>query len=69
MAGLIYSVIASLDGYVADAAGRFDWAEPDDREGRRGNREMRVRRRITVARVRTRTAARFPTQVSMRRFL
>ena len=29
MARLIYSVIASLDGYVADEDGRFDWAEPD----------------------------------------
>jgi dihydrofolate reductase len=27
---LIYSMIASLDGYVADAAGKFDWAEPDE---------------------------------------
>ncbi|MDQ3952666.1 MAG: dihydrofolate reductase family protein [Actinomycetota bacterium] len=30
MAKLIYSTIASLDGYVADEDGRFDWAEPDD---------------------------------------
>jgi dihydrofolate reductase len=28
MAHLIYSVIASLDGYVEDADGRFDWAAP-----------------------------------------
>jgi dihydrofolate reductase len=27
---LIYSMIASLDGYVADESGRFDWAEPDE---------------------------------------
>jgi len=27
---LMYSSIASLDGYVADADGRFDWAVPDD---------------------------------------
>jgi dihydrofolate reductase len=27
---LIYSAIASLDGYVEDAEGRFDWAAPDD---------------------------------------
>lgn len=26
---LIYSAIASLDGYVADETGNFDWAEPD----------------------------------------
>ena len=29
MARLIYAAITSLDGYVADADGRFDWAEPD----------------------------------------
>jgi dihydrofolate reductase len=28
MARLIYSAIASLDGYVEDADGRFDWAAP-----------------------------------------
>ena len=30
MAHLIYSAIASLDGYVADEDGRFDWATPDE---------------------------------------
>jgi dihydrofolate reductase len=30
MARLIYSAIASADGYVEDAAGRFDWGEPDE---------------------------------------
>ena len=30
MARLIYSAIASLDGYVEDEQGRFDWAEPDE---------------------------------------
>jgi len=30
MASLIYSTIMSLDGYVADAQGNFDWAEPDE---------------------------------------
>src|SRR5664280_1722380 len=29
MAKLIYSAIASLDGYVEDEDGSFDWAEPD----------------------------------------
>lgn len=29
-AKLIYSAITSLDGYVADENGNFDWAEPDD---------------------------------------
>jgi dihydrofolate reductase len=29
MAKLIYSAIQSLDGYVADEDGNFDWAEPD----------------------------------------
>jgi dihydrofolate reductase len=30
MAKLIYSAIASLDGYVEDKEGKFDWAAPDD---------------------------------------
>jgi dihydrofolate reductase len=30
VAKLIYSAIASLDGYVADEDGSFDWAEPDE---------------------------------------
>jgi dihydrofolate reductase len=30
MAKLIYSAITSLDGYVADQNGKFDWAEPDE---------------------------------------
>jgi dihydrofolate reductase len=30
MAKLIYSAITSLDGYVADEEGNFDWAEPDE---------------------------------------
>jgi dihydrofolate reductase len=30
MAKLIYSAIASLDGFVEDAQGGFDWAAPDD---------------------------------------
>jgi dihydrofolate reductase len=30
MAKLIYSAITSLDGYVADRDGSFDWAAPDD---------------------------------------
>ena len=30
MAKLIYSTIASLDGYVADEDGDFDWAAPDE---------------------------------------
>ena len=29
MADLIYSAIASLDGYVADEHGRWDWSMPD----------------------------------------
>ncbi|MQA26706.1 MAG: deaminase [Micromonosporaceae bacterium] len=30
MAKLIYSAITSLDGYVADEDGRFDWSVPDE---------------------------------------
>jgi dihydrofolate reductase len=30
MAKLTYTAIASLDGYVADAEGRFDWSMPDE---------------------------------------
>jgi dihydrofolate reductase len=30
MAKLIYSAITSLDGYVEDAKGKFDWAAPDE---------------------------------------
>jgi dihydrofolate reductase len=29
-AKLIYSMICSLDGYVADERGNFDWGEPDE---------------------------------------
>jgi dihydrofolate reductase len=29
MGKLIYSAIASLDGYIEDADGKFDWAAPD----------------------------------------
>jgi len=30
MAKLIYPTICSLDGFVADENGKFDWAEPDE---------------------------------------
>ena len=30
MAKLIYAAITSLDGYVEDEEGRFDWAMPDE---------------------------------------
>lgn len=30
MANLIYTAITSLDGYVVDADGSFDWAAPDE---------------------------------------
>ena len=29
MAKLVYSAIMSLDGFIEDQAGKFDWAEPD----------------------------------------
>ena len=31
MASLIYTAITSLDGYVADAEGKFDWSAPDEK--------------------------------------
>ncbi len=31
MARLIYSAIASLDGYIEDENGKFDWAEPNEK--------------------------------------
>ena len=30
MGKLIYSAIASLDGYIEDDRGKFDWAAPDE---------------------------------------
>jgi dihydrofolate reductase len=30
MAQLIYSAIASIDGYIEDVQGKFDWARPDE---------------------------------------
>ena len=30
MAKLIYSALTSLDGYIADEDGNFDWAAPDE---------------------------------------
>ena len=44
MAKLIYAAIASLDGYVEDEEGSFDWAAPDVRDdGVLGDREHRGR--------------------------
>jgi hypothetical protein len=30
MGKLIYSSISSLDGYIADEEGQFDWGQPDE---------------------------------------
>jgi dihydrofolate reductase len=30
MGKLVYAALASLDGYINDASGGFDWAEPDE---------------------------------------
>ena len=30
MAKLVYSALASLDGYVEDSSGNFEWAAPDE---------------------------------------
>jgi hypothetical protein len=36
VAKLIYLSIASLDGYVADEHGNFDWGEPSEQDAREG---------------------------------
>ena len=36
-AALIYTALASLDGYVADSTGNFDWAQPDEEVHRSAN--------------------------------
>ncbi len=41
MGRLIYSMMQSLDGYIADADGRFDWAEPDEPVHRFANQLQR----------------------------
>ncbi|MCP3425410.1 dihydrofolate reductase family protein [Rothia sp. AR01] len=40
MGRLIYSVISSLDGYIADRRGNFDWAMPDEEVHRYANAEL-----------------------------
>lgn len=40
MGKLIYSMISSLDGYVADEQGNFDWAMPDEEVLETVNRDM-----------------------------
>jgi len=42
MAHLIYSAITSLDGYIEDRDGNFDWAAPDDEVHRYINGLMRT---------------------------
>lgn len=37
MAKLIYSAITSLDGYIEDTTGKFDWAMPDEEMHRFAN--------------------------------
>jgi len=41
LAKLVYSAITSLDGYVADQRGNFDWAAPDEEVHRFVNAEER----------------------------
>ncbi len=45
MAKLIYSMLVSLDGYVADRDGKFDWAMPDEEVFTFVNQLERARRR------------------------
>ena len=59
MANLIYSAITSLEGYVADENGSFDWAAPDEEVHRFVNdlerpiTECRTRRSRSLRGVRT----------------
>jgi hypothetical protein len=46
MANLIYSAITSLDGYVADEDGNFDWAAPDVSSSSSRTNAVRQRRRV-----------------------
>jgi len=41
LAKLIYSAITSVDGYVSDARGNFDWAAPDEEVHRFVNAQER----------------------------
>ena len=41
MARLGYTAICSLDGYIEDAAGSFDWAMPDEEVHRFANQQTR----------------------------
>ena len=49
MGKLIYSAITSLDGYVADADGKFDWGVPDEEVHAFVNELERSRRGLTHA--------------------
>jgi dihydrofolate reductase len=40
MGRLIYSVISSLDGFISDRQGNFDWAMPDEEVHRYANAEL-----------------------------
>jgi len=42
MAKLVYSAITSLDGYVADESGEFDWSMPDEEVHAAANDVMRT---------------------------
>ena len=42
MGSLVYSAITSLDGYLADETGSFDWAEPDPQVHAAANDAMRA---------------------------
>ena len=50
MAKLTYSILVSLDGYIADEDGNFDWAVPDEEVHRFVNDlERGVHRRFLTA--------------------
>ena len=48
MAHLIYSAISSLDGYIEDRDGNFDWAMPDEEVHRFINNLERTARHLSL---------------------
>jgi len=68
MAKLLYSAITSLDAYVADEAGTFDWSVPDDEVHAYINDVIGPSARTCTGGACTRATARVRAPVSRRAF-